>query len=104
MQKKITNIVEMLMTGKYSNVNAGLNRVKGMIEDCEFGIYQSDVKQLYTQIRGYDATRMDMVYLLLEIRENVTEEGKVSTTKKLYQGIGREQIISEFILKENPMD
>lgn len=79
MKKKLATIMEMLRSDRFSEVNAGLNRVKGMLEEegNVFGKYQPNVKDVYAKLRMYDATRFQMCNLLAEISAHVGKDGKV---------------------------
>lgn len=77
MKKRLLTIIEMLQSDRFSEVNAGLNRVKGLLEDEVFGKFQENVQDTYDKVRMYDCTRNHMVSVLKEVIAHVGEDGKI---------------------------
>lgn len=64
MKKAIETIMTMLQSDRHSEVNAALNRIKGLVEDGSLGVFQNEAERILLAVRKYDKTRNDMLVFL----------------------------------------
>lgn len=71
MRKSLEKIIEMLQSERRSVVNAGLNRVKGLVEENVLGDFHDEVSDTLNRVRSYDSTRSDMIKVLTKVTEKL---------------------------------
>lgn len=73
MKERLHTIIKMLRDEKHTEVNAGLNRVKGLIDENVLGDFQDEVSKTLNDVRRYDSTRKDMIKVLEKVVESLDE-------------------------------